>query len=672
METILSHISTFFSWFIDYSIDISIFICIIFIIKSVVSKRLPAWWHYGLWVVLLIRMLIPWRYERTAQIPELIPVPLPNVHLLDNIIIGKNTMVSDIAKGASANIHGSSISFDEALLYTWITGAVLLGLYTLFRNLRFWIKIKQIPMLIDREILDLLEECKTRMKINTIVGIAITNLVESPAMFGYLRPRLLLPQGVLENLTKSELTFIFMHELGHLKRHDIGMSWIITFLQVFHWFNPFVWLAFYQMRIDQESACDASVLSRIRHNQSKDYAGTIVGFLEKFCQNSQLPAMAGIIENKSQMKRRIAMIVKYRKSTKKITAAAIVMLLVTGFVFYTLTGFAQEGLERKIPLSEEAQKVMVEAQKFSQVQDFTNARKPLLDYIATKPDQIPSQIYLMLGSFWYSDHNLKAEKALEEALQVIEDGYEAYPDNFDLMSYYATMLYENGYYAEAGPMMEKAYEMDEKKQTRYLEGAYGAYYQAKDYEDTIRVLKKLISISSEPKKNWYTTIFYIYKEMENKDKAKEIINEAIEKFPDEKVFLNYLNLLKEGNKNADNAGVYVPPEQDVSDSQFESSSNFYQIDEPPRLIRMINPKYPFEATKKGLEGKVKLRFVVDAEGHVQEPEVVESVYEGVFDQSALEAIKSFVYSPAKKDGKNVDCIVMAPIIFSLQKEQVEN
>ena len=145
METFLSHISTFFSWFIDYTIDISIFICIIFIIKSIFSKRLPAWWHYGLWVVLLIRMLIPWRYERTAQLPELIHLPLPNIRILDSMIIGKNTMVSDIAKGASANIHGLNISFDEALLYTWLTGAVLLGLYTLFRNMHFWVKIKKYP-----------------------------------------------------------------------------------------------------------------------------------------------------------------------------------------------------------------------------------------------------------------------------------------------------------------------------------------------------------------------------------------------------------------------------------------------------------------------------------------------------------------------------------------------
>jgi biopolymer transport protein ExbD len=147
---------------------------------------------------------------------------------------------------------------------------------------------------------------------------------------------------VLEKLTYSELTYVFMHELGHLKRHDIGVSWVVTLLQVFQWFNPFVWLAFYQMRIDQESACDASVLKRLKLDQSKDYAVSILGFLEKFCQNRQVSAMAGIMENKSQIKRRIAMILKHKKYSKKITATSIVMLFIAGFIFFTLTGYATE------------------------------------------------------------------------------------------------------------------------------------------------------------------------------------------------------------------------------------------------------------------------------------------------------------------------------------------
>jgi hypothetical protein len=72
-------------------------------------------------------------------------------------------------------------------------------------------------------------------------------------------------------------------------------------LQVAHWFNPLVWVAFHTLRIDQEAACDAYILSRIKKVTPADYAHTIISLLESFCQNRGLPALAGIVENKSQM-----------------------------------------------------------------------------------------------------------------------------------------------------------------------------------------------------------------------------------------------------------------------------------------------------------------------------------------------------------------------------------
>ena len=110
------------------------------------------------------------------------------------------------------------------------------------------------------------------------------------------------------------------------------------------------------------------------------------------------------------------MIVKYRKSSKKITIGAIVMLLFTGFVFYTLTGFAQDkqANSNNTELSDSAKEAMVKAQEYIQKNDFSSARKPLLDYIAANPGQIPKDIYLMLGYCWYGDHKRKHYRYLKK------------------------------------------------------------------------------------------------------------------------------------------------------------------------------------------------------------------------------------------------------------------
>ncbi len=267
------------------------------------------------------------------------------------------------------------------------------------------------------------------------------------------------------------------------------------------------------------------VLSKIRHDQTKDYAGTIIGFIEKFCQNRQLPAMAGIMENKSQMKRRIAMIANYRKSPKKITFAAIVMLLVTGFIFYTLTGFAQESQGNKITISDEAKMALVEAQKAVENKDYVTARKFLTDYLATNPEDVPAQAYLSLGYYWYSDDTQKVEKKdnLKEAEKIFKQGYDKFPDNLNLLQYYAATLYELEDFTKAGPMMEKIYEADPKKNPRYLEAAAGAYYQVQDLVNDERVVNELIALPGDPKPNWINMLYSIYKEQGDQDSAIETL-----------------------------------------------------------------------------------------------------------------------------------------------------
>jgi TonB family protein len=272
-------------------------------------------------------MFIPLEFKRLLNLFNLVPV------LTENSLFE----LSAITIGASSKALRWNLHVNQALLFLWFIGVMVLGIYILSKNLNFWVIIKKQPLLIDKKMLDLLEECKSRMRINTVLGVIVTDKVKSPALFGYIQPRLLLPEGILEKHNDAELAYVFMHELGHLKRHDIGISWLLTIMQIIHWFNPLVWLAFYQMRVDQESACDASVLSRIKQNQSADYANAIIGFLEKFCQNRQLPALVGVLENKSQIKRRIAMITYYKILSRKMTFVAFLLLISIGFISFTLS-----------------------------------------------------------------------------------------------------------------------------------------------------------------------------------------------------------------------------------------------------------------------------------------------------------------------------------------------
>ncbi len=55
----------------------------------------------------------------------------------------------------------------------------------------------------------------------TLVALA---QLSSPAVFGFRRPRLLLPEAALGQLTDLDLRLLFLHEMAHVRRQDTRLN----------------------------------------------------------------------------------------------------------------------------------------------------------------------------------------------------------------------------------------------------------------------------------------------------------------------------------------------------------------------------------------------------------------------------------------------------------------
>ena len=65
------------------------------------------------------------------------------------------------------------------------------------------------------------------------------------------------------------------------------------------------------------------------------------------------------------------------------------------------------------------------------------------------------------------------------------------------------------------------------------------------------------------------------------------------------------------------------------------------------------PVYPRKALRLEVEGTVRVEFDVDTDGSVLDPFVVESNPPGVFDRSAIKAVRKFLYEPPTYNGTSV-------------------
>lgn len=95
-----------------------------------------------------------------------------------------------------------------------------------------------------------------------------------PLLLGFLRPKIVLPADFAKRYSPDEQQLILAHERVHLQRGDMLANGMVAILQVLLWFNPLLHFAVGRFRLDQELACDATVLRR--HPQSRQvYAEAI-------------------------------------------------------------------------------------------------------------------------------------------------------------------------------------------------------------------------------------------------------------------------------------------------------------------------------------------------------------------------------------------------------------
>ncbi len=357
MESLSMQLRPFFEWLLRTTVQASLLICLILLVQLMLRGKLDVRWHYCLWLLLLIRLVMPWAPESRMSIFNLIP-PWAGQSQIEFVPddIADDSFNSDVAgvginESTPVSMTGVPQEIPEAITTTpekpvffeladmlplvWLIGALVLAVYVCASNFNLRRIVKKACPLTDRKILDLLEKCKSQMGIRTILRVVVTDRVRGPALFGFVRPRLLLPRGMTEALSLEELRCIFLHELAHLKRHDIFVSYLVSLLQILHWFNPLVWLAFYRMRADRELACDALVLSTMNIDEPQKYGQAIISLVELFYQNRYLPGMVGIMEDKSQLKGRISMIANFKKDSKKLTLPAVLLILLTACISLT-------------------------------------------------------------------------------------------------------------------------------------------------------------------------------------------------------------------------------------------------------------------------------------------------------------------------------------------------
>ena len=80
---------------------------------------------------------------------------------------------------------------------------------------------------------------------------------------------------------------------------------------------------------------------------------------------------------------------------------------------------------------------------------------------------------------------------------------------------------------------------------------------------------------------------------------------------------------------------------------------------------MENVKYPKDAAKNKIQGRVLVEFIVDKEGNIKDPTILQSAYPSL-DTEALRVVKLMPrWTPGYQEGQPVNVKFALPIVFKL-------
>jgi len=102
-----------------------------------------------------------------------------------------------------------------------------------------------------------------------------------------------------------QLKSVLLHELAHIKRGDLWVSFIQTILQIIYFYNPLLWLANAVIRQVREQAVDEMVMVALGE-EAEDYPETLVNvFRLSFNRPALGLRLIGVVESKSSLRRRV-------------------------------------------------------------------------------------------------------------------------------------------------------------------------------------------------------------------------------------------------------------------------------------------------------------------------------------------------------------------------------
>lgn len=297
-------------WLYDTTFILNILIFLIIIARKPTHYFLGAKWSYALWLVLVIKLLLP---------------PLPSFSKLISSSKLDAYLANAMPSMANLKLAVTDPTLGKIVIAIWLIGALSFASYLIITQQRFKSKLKnnRVP---TTDLQPILLSLAKAIKLKAIPNIIATTNIESPTTIGLLSPKILIPHQFTSNYSNAEQIILLQHELMHIKRKDLIFNFLAQIIRCCFWFNPFIHLAHHLYRLDQECACDEATILNNQIENRDLYSATLIKTVTK--QNHVAPSSTCLWYSLKQLNDRAKALNAYRKIKGDAITGPILLMVV--------------------------------------------------------------------------------------------------------------------------------------------------------------------------------------------------------------------------------------------------------------------------------------------------------------------------------------------------------
>ncbi|WP_419801153.1 M56 family metallopeptidase [Mucilaginibacter sp.] len=114
-------------------------------------------------------------------------------------------------------------------------------------------------------------------------SVYLSDKVFVPLTLGFIKPIIVFPIALINQLSAAQTEAILLHELAHIKRNDYLLNILLCIVQSFLFFNPAIWLMQREINKYREQCCDDLVLDQTQNQLA--YARALL-LIEQYRSNT--------------------------------------------------------------------------------------------------------------------------------------------------------------------------------------------------------------------------------------------------------------------------------------------------------------------------------------------------------------------------------------------------